>query len=115
MSAEEWQRTARTLVLLLAPLAPCLAEELWARLGGQYSVHQQPWPVHDEAALVEEEITLVVQVNGRVRARLRVPAGLAEAEAVRLALAAPVVATHLDGRGPRKVVHVPDRLLNLVT
>jgi leucyl-tRNA synthetase len=54
-------------------------------------------------------------VNGRVRARLRVPAGLPEEEAVRLALAAPAVAIHLDSRGPRKVVHVPDRLLNLVT
>jgi leucyl-tRNA synthetase len=115
MDAGEWRRTARTLVLLLAPLAPYLAEELWARLGGPYSVHRQPWPVHDEAALIDEEVTLVVQVDGRVRARLRVPAGTSEAEAVRLALAAPQVAGHMDGRRPSRVVHVPDRLLNLVT
>jgi leucyl-tRNA synthetase len=115
MSAGEWERTARTLVLLLAPLAPHLAEELWARLGGPYSVHTQPWPAPDEAALVEEEVTLVVEVDGRVRARLRVPAGLPEAEAVRLAVAAPAVAAHLGGRDLRKVVHVRDRLLNLVT
>jgi leucyl-tRNA synthetase len=115
MDAGEWRRTARTLVLLLAPLAPYLAEELWSRLGEPYSVHRQPWPVHDEAALAEEEVTLVVQVDGRVRARLRVPAGTAEAEAVRLALAAPQVAAHLHGRDPRRVVHVPDKLLNLVT
>ncbi len=115
MSAGEWARTARTLVLLLAPLAPHLAEELWARLGGPYSVHRQPWPAYDPAALAEEEVTLVVQVDGRVRARLRVPAGLPEAEVVRLALAAPKVAGHLDGVRPRQVVHVPDRLVNLVT
>jgi leucyl-tRNA synthetase len=102
-------------VLLLAPLAPYLAEELWERLGEPYSVHQQPWPAHDAAALVEEEVTLVVQVDGRVRARLRGPAGTPEAEAARLALAAPSVAAHLDGRRPARIVHVPDRLLNLVT
>jgi leucyl-tRNA synthetase len=115
MDEGEWRRTARTLALLLAPLAPHLAEELWERLGGPYSVHQQPWPAHDEAALVQEEVTLVVQVDGRVRARLRVPAGTAESEAVRLALAAPPVVAHLAGRPPSRIVHVPDRLLNLVT
>ena len=115
MDAAEWGRTARTLVLLLAPLAPHLAEELWARLGQTYSVHRQPWPAHDEAALAEAVVTLVVQVDGRVRARLRVPAGTPEEEAVRRALGAPAVAAHLDGRAPARVVHVPDRLLNLVT
>ncbi|HSR26472.1 MAG TPA: leucine--tRNA ligase [Candidatus Eisenbacteria bacterium] len=115
MSAGEWSRTARTLVLLLAPLAPHLAEELWARLGGPYSVRRQAWPAHDPAALADEEVTLVVQVDGRLRTRLRVPAGLSEDEAVARAVAAPAVAAHLRGRGPRRVFHVPDRLLNLVT
>jgi leucyl-tRNA synthetase len=115
MDAAEWRRTARTLVLLLAPLAPYLAEELWSRLGEPYSVHRQSWPAHDEAALAEDEVTLVVQVDGRVRARLRVPAGTPEAEVVRRALAAPPVAAHLDGQSPRRIVHVPDKLLNLVT
>jgi leucyl-tRNA synthetase len=115
LSADEWARVSRTLVLLLAPLAPHLAEELWARLGGPYSVHQQPWPAHDPAALAGDEVTLVVQVDGRVRARLRAPAGLAEPAALALALAEPRVAAHLDGTAPRRVVHIPDRLLNLVT
>jgi leucyl-tRNA synthetase len=115
MSAEEWSRTARTTVLLLAPLAPYLAEELWARLGGAYSVHQQPWPSHDPAALADEEVTLVVQVDGRVRARLVVLAGLPESEATVLALESAAVARHLGGRRPRHVVHVADRLVNLVT
>ncbi|HEY7202227.1 MAG TPA: class I tRNA ligase family protein [Candidatus Dormibacteraeota bacterium] len=114
MSDGEWSTTARTLVLLLAPLAPHLAEELWETLGGPYSVHRQPWPAHDPGALVEEEVTMVVQVDGRFRARLRVPAGLSGAEAARLALDAPAVAAQAAGRRPRRVVHVPDRLVNLV-
>ena len=114
MSAGEWAHTARTITLLLAPFAPHLAEEAWARLGGDYSVHQQAWPEYDPRLLVEEEVTLVVQINGRVRARLPAPAGLPEAEATALALAAEPVARLLDGRRPRRVVHVPDRLVNLV-
>src|SRR5262249_39329577 len=66
--------------LLLAPLAPHMAEEAWARLGGVYSVHLQPWPDHDPRLLVEDEVTLVVQINGRVRARLAAPAGLSQRE-----------------------------------
>ena len=114
MSAGAWSRTSRTITLLLAPLAPHMAEEAWARLGGVYSVHLQPWPDHDPRLLVEDEVTLVVQINGRVRARLAAPAGLSEREAVDLALAADTVARLLDGRRPRRVVHVPDRLVNLV-
>ena len=114
MSADEWSRTARTITLLVAPFAPHLAEELWARLGGEYSVHQQSWPVPDPGLLIEEEVTLVVQVDGRVRARLRAPAGLSDREARQLALASEPVRRLLGGREPRRVVHVPDRLINLV-
>ena len=114
MSPEEWSQTARTITLLLAPFAPHLAEELWARLGGEYSVHQQPWPVPDPGLLMEKEVTLVVQVDGRVRARLRAPAGLSDREARQLALASEPVRRLLDGREPRRVVHVLDRLINLV-
>jgi leucyl-tRNA synthetase len=114
MSAEKWARTARTITLMLAPFAPHLAEELWARLGSAYSVHQQTWPEHD-AGLIEEEVTLVVQVDGRVRARVQARAGLSDREALELALASDAVVRLLDGRRPRRVVHVPDRLINLVT
>jgi leucyl-tRNA synthetase len=113
MSDLEWTRTCRTLVLLLAPLAPHLAEELWSRLGGPYSVHQQPWP-KPTAPQRTGEVTLVVQVSGRVRARLSVPAGLAEADAVERAMSAAGVARHLAGRPPTRVVYIPDRVLNLV-
>jgi len=114
MSELEWDRTVRTLVLLLAPFAPHLAEELWSRLGGTSTVHRQAWPDHDPAALVDPEITLVVQVNGRRRASLRAPAGIARDEAVELALASEDVSRHLGGRRPRDAVFVPGRLVNLV-
>ena len=104
----------RTFVLLLAPFAPHIAEELWARLGGSYSVHQQPWPAWDEALAAEETITLVVQVDGRVRDKMTVPAGIGEAEARALALECDPV-RRLDGRSVARVIHVPGRLVNVVT
>jgi leucyl-tRNA synthetase len=115
MDAGQWDRVAATFTLLLAPLAPHLAEELWARLGRPYSVHTQPWPVPDPAALAAEEITLVVQVDGKRRDAVAAPAGLDRDQAVELALQSDNVRRHLDGRRPRDAVYVPDRLINLVT
>ena len=97
------------------PFAPHLAEELWARLGRPYSVHTQPWPAPDPAALAAEEVTLVVQVDGRRRDAVAAPAGLDRDQALELALGRDNVRRHLDGRPPREVVYVPDRLINLVT
>ena len=114
MSGPEWNRTTRTVVLLLAPFAPHLAEELWSRIGGAYSVHQQAWPAYDQAALAEEEITLVVQVNGRRRDAVPAPAGTTRERALQLALASEKVRRHLEGRPLRDAVFVPDRLVNLV-
>jgi leucyl-tRNA synthetase len=115
MDAGQWDRVAATFTLLLAPFAPHLAEELWARLGRPYSVHTQPWPVPDPAALAAEEITLVVQVDGKRRDAVAAPAGLDHDQAVELALQSANVRRHLDGRPPRDAVYVPDRLINLVT
>jgi leucyl-tRNA synthetase len=115
MDAGQWDRVAGTFTLLLAPFAPHLAEELWARLGRPYSVHTQPWPVADPAALATEEITLVVQVDGKRRDALPAPAGLGRDQALGLALKSENVRRHLGGRRPREVVYVPDRLVNLVT
>jgi leucyl-tRNA synthetase len=115
MEPAQWDRVAGTFTLLLAPFAPHLAEELWARLGRPYSVHAQPWPAHDPAALADPEITLVVQVDGRRRDARPAPAGLDREQAVAVALESEAVRRHLAGRRPRDAVHVPDRLINLLT
>jgi leucyl-tRNA synthetase len=109
-----WDEAVRALILMLAPLAPHLAEELWSRRGGSFSVHQQPWPAWDETLAAEETVTLPVQVDGRLRHRLVVSPGLPEAEARRLALAAEPVQRHIQGRAIRRTVYVPGRLINLV-
>jgi leucyl-tRNA synthetase len=103
----------RVLARLLAPLAPHLAEELWHRLGEPYSVHEQPWPTYDEGALASDRVTLVVQVDGAVRGRVEVAAGLPEPAAIAAATAA--VAEAIGGREVVRTIHVPDRLVNLVT
>jgi leucyl-tRNA synthetase len=111
----ELVEAARTYVLLLAPFAPHIAEELWARMGEAYSVHQQPWPEWDEALATEEVVTLVVQVNGKVRARIEVSADIKEEAAREAALADENVRHHIDGKEIRKVIYVPGRLVNIVT
>ena len=110
----EWQQVTRTLVLLLAPFAPHLAEELWDRLGGPYPVQRQPWPSHDPAALDEQRINLVVQVNGKRRDVVSAPAGIGRDEALALAMESERVRRQLAGRTLRRTVYVPDRLVNLV-
>ncbi len=105
----------RTLLLLLAPFAPYIAEELWARRGGAYSVHQQAWPTYDPALARAEEIVLVVQVDGKVRERLTVAAGLPEAQARDAALASEKVKAFIGARTVTKVIVVPDRLVSIVT
>jgi len=104
-----------TFALLLAPFAPHIAEELWARLDGSYSVHQQAWPAWDETLAAKETITLVVQVDGRVREKMTVPADIDETDARERALACDAVHRHLDGRSVTRVIYVPGRLVNVVT
>jgi leucyl-tRNA synthetase len=114
VDAGAWQEAIETLTLLLAPSAPHLAEELWARLGKPYSIHQQGWPRWDEELAREEEITLVVQVNGKVRDRLQVPADIAEERAKELALASQRVRSHIDNKQVQRVIYVPGKLVNVV-
>jgi leucyl-tRNA synthetase len=103
------------LLLLLAPLAPFITEELWARRGGAYSVHRQSWPSYDAELAKADEVTLVVQVDGKVRDRLTVPAGLAEGDARAAANASEKVQKAIAGRRVVKEIVVPDRLVNIVT
>ncbi|MDQ6877700.1 MAG: leucine--tRNA ligase [Candidatus Dormibacteraeota bacterium] len=114
LSATQWKRATRTATLLLAPFAPHLAEELWQRVGGPYSVHSQEWPSYDPAALTAQEVEIVVQVNGRLRGRFQGRFELTKEEALESALALPEVTRHLDEKLPRQVFYVPGRLLNLV-
>jgi len=104
----------RTLVLLVAPIIPHLAEEAWAELGGEGLIADAAWPVHDPALLVEDQVTIAVQVNGKLRDTLTVPRGAPRESLEALALAAPNVVRLLNGTAPKKVVVVPDRLVNLV-
>jgi leucyl-tRNA synthetase len=115
MSSEQWASASSAIVLLLAPFAPHLTEELWLRIGGEYSVHHQPWPAHDPRALVQELVTLVIQVDGKTRDRIEVPPGTDQARALEQAMDRENVRRHLPGGEPGKVVFVPDRLINLVT
>jgi leucyl-tRNA synthetase len=102
-----------TLLLLMAPMAPHVSAELWERRRGGH-VHEQEWPVADPAKLVVDTVTMVVQVNGKVRDRLEVPAGVDAAEAEALALASEKVQSHLGGKPPRKVIARPPQLVNIV-
>jgi leucyl-tRNA synthetase len=102
------------LVVLLAPYAPHFAEECWEQLGHQTSVMDETWPAFDPALAVEEQVELVVQVNGKLRARISMARGTPEAAAVAAAQAEPAVAKFTEGKAPRKVVFVPDRLVNIV-
>jgi leucyl-tRNA synthetase len=104
-----------TMLLLLAPAAPHLAEELWSRRGRPYSVHQQPWPAFDPQLAASETIELPVQVDGKLRDRLVVTVDTPAEEIERLALASEHVQRYLNGRAPRRVVQIPARLVNVVT
>jgi len=114
LSAPVLQEALSGLVRLLAPFAPHLAEEFWSRLGGRGSVHCQSWPALDSTALVQDRVELVIQVKGKVRGKLQVPASADKQELERLALASDVAEKWLEGAAPRRVIVVPGKLVNLV-
>jgi leucyl-tRNA synthetase len=110
----EWREAEEILLRLMAPVTPHIAEELWTASGRKYSVHQQSWPKADPAAAAEDEITLVVQVNGKLRDRIMVPNGISEADAKARALASEAVVRALDGKQPKQVIVVKGKLVNIV-
>ena len=109
-----WQEGIENLLVLMAPMAPHIAEELWERTGHGYSIHNQPLPQWDATLAADEVITLVVQVNGRLRDRIEVPASITEDEARRLALESRRVQPFVEGKTVTRVVYVPSRLVNIV-
>ena len=105
----------RTLLLLLAPFAPFITEELWEQIGGAYSIHTAPWPELDEALTQAQEVAVAVQIDGRTRDVVQVEAGSDQESVVQRAKQSPRVQRHLDGKVVVRTVYVPDRLLNFVT
>ena len=103
-----------TLVILMAPFAPHIAEELWQGLGYSESVHQHPWPSHDPEALVVDEITLVIQIMGKTRGTIQVPAAASKAELEQFATDSEVAQRYLEGKTLKKVIVVPGKLVNFV-
>jgi leucyl-tRNA synthetase len=109
-----WQIAIETLMLLIAPITPHLAEELWVQTGHAYSVHNQKWPTWSEILVQAEQVTLVIQVNGKLRDRFLVPVSISEEEAMKLASSSVKVKPHIEGKRIINAVYVPRKLVNLV-
>ena len=109
-----WEEAIEALLLMLAPPCPHVAEELWTRTGRPYSIHQQSWPTWSEELAAEEVITLVVQVNGKLRDRVEAPVDISAEKAKEMALASEGAQRYLEGLEVKKVIYVPGRLVNIV-
>ena len=112
--AETQRQAMRVLAQLMAPFTPHLAEEIWARQGGEGLVARAPWPEADPALLVEDTVTLPIQINGKRRSEITVARDLSREEVEKLALADQAVQRALDGRAPKKLIVVPGRIVNVV-
>ena len=109
-----WTEAVKALLLLLAPSAPHMAEELWQQLGYTYSIHNQSWPEWDKELAADEEVTLVIQVNGKLRDKLSVPVDITEETARQLAFEQERIKGYIEGKSIAKIIYVPGRLLNIV-
>ena len=105
---------AKTLVLLLSPIAPHIAEELWQRLGGTESIAYEPWPTYDEHLVHDEQVEIGVQVNGKVRGRVKLARDASQDDAMALALAEENVQAHVGDKAIRKVIYRPAQILNII-
>jgi leucyl-tRNA synthetase len=114
VSSKAWKESISTLLVLLAPTAPHMAEELWSRVGNKYSIHNQAWPKWDEALVTSDEFTMVVQVNGKVRDRLTAPVTVSEEDAKKMAMGLEKVKPFVEGKQVVKVIYVAGKLVNIV-
>lgn len=112
--AAVWAWATQTMLTLMAPIAPHITEELWHRRGNEGSIHLEPWPTYDEALTVDDVVTVVVQVNGKLRDRLEVPRGTEMESVQEEAMARPKVLAFTEGKQVMKVVTVADKLVNIV-
>ena len=117
-AAYKWDSYPRSVfkefVLLLAPYAPHLSEEMWQSLGGDDTLAYEPWPECDESLLIESSVNLPVQVNGKVRGKIEVPKGCTQEEAMDMAMHIGSVSKQLEGKNVKKVIFVQDKILNIV-
>ncbi len=113
-NSEEWPKAINDLLLMLAPFAPHIAEELWHEIGNKDTIHTGPWPVHDPKYLLSDFVTIVIQVNGKVRANIELPSASTEEQIVTAAKANPRVKAYLDDKQIKKTVFVPSKLVNFV-
>jgi leucyl-tRNA synthetase len=109
-----YKRALETLLQLLSPMAPHITEELWHQIGHDDSVHTSSWPDYDEAKTKDESFTLVIQVNGKVRERVEVEAGISEGDARKIALTNLRVAGFIGESTVQKVIYIPGKLVNIV-
>jgi len=114
LSETQWHRASRTIVLLLAPFAPHLSEELWERLDEPYSVHRQAWPQFDPEALGDDTVVVAIQVNGRTGDALEVRTGSSREDLLELALKREAVTRHVPRGANIESVFVADKVLNMV-
>ncbi|HEY5695805.1 MAG TPA: class I tRNA ligase family protein [Candidatus Saccharimonadales bacterium] len=114
VKSSEWTFAIESLLQVLAPFAPHITEELWAQLGHDKTIHVDSWPKWNDAYLVQDQITVVVQVNGKLRAKLTLAKDLGEEAVKETALTDENVKKHLEGKEPRQVIYVPGRLVNIV-
>ncbi|HUR15770.1 MAG TPA: class I tRNA ligase family protein, partial [Candidatus Limnocylindrales bacterium] len=119
VDSNEWDETCRLLLLMLAPIAPHISEELWSRRlaarGEEWvSIHQQRWPSFDASLVAETEIELPIQINGKLRDVVHMPAGLSEIEIEQIVMSRDKVQAQLAGMEVVRVIHVRDRMVNVV-
>ncbi len=114
VSSPVWREAVETLVLLMAPSTPYVAEEMWEMLGNEFSVHQQSWPEYDPALAVEASIEIPVQINGKVRDRITIPSSATAEDQAAAAKASDKIASYLEGKQIVKEISVPGRMVNLV-
>ena len=113
-ASEIWRFTLESLLQILAPFAPHITEELWHELGHTDTIHVNHWPKWDEKYLVNDVMTIIVQVNGKLRSKLELPADTDKDALEQAALADEKVCAYLDARTPKKVIYVPGKLVNIV-
>ena len=114
VSVNVWTTALDNLLIMMSPIVPHLTEEMWESIGNSFSIHKQEWPKYDSDLATYDEITLVVQVNGKLRDRIQAPADLEEERAKQMAFSSEKVEGYLQGKKVKKIIYIKGRLINIV-